>query len=172
MEQIQESTNLSTSQGIVPIQEKLEQSQQVPPRNPLPDSPSPQPPIQNRYERGWEKLKEIDGEAGEQVIESLKDIAPDLGRYIIEFPFGDIYSRPGLDLKSREIATVAALTALGNAQPQLKVHIHGALNVSCTREEVVEVIMQMAVYAGFPAALNGIAAAKAVFSERDKQGLS
>ena len=124
-------------------------------------------PDQPRYANGWEKLKEIDGDAGEKVIESLKDIAPDLGRYIIEFAFGDIYSRPGLDLKSREIATVAALTALGNAQPQLKVHIHGALNVGCTREEVVETILQMAVYAGFPAALNGIATAKEVFQERD-----
>jgi 4-carboxymuconolactone decarboxylase len=122
---------------------------------------------QSRYTQGWEKLKEIDGDAGEKVIESLKDIAPDLGRYIIEFAFGDIYARPGLDLKSREIATVAALTALGNAQPQLKVHIHGALNVGCTREEVVEVILQMAVYAGFPAALNGVTAAKEVFQERD-----
>ena len=127
---------------------------------------------QDRYAQGWEKLKEIDGEQGEKVIESLKDIAPDLGRYVIEFPFGDIYSRPGLDLKSREIATVAALTALGNAQPQLKVHIHGALNVGCTREEVIEVIIQMAVYAGFPAALNGISAAKAVFKERDSQSNS
>ncbi|HEY9636426.1 MAG TPA: carboxymuconolactone decarboxylase family protein [Coleofasciculaceae cyanobacterium] len=127
---------------------------------------------QNRYERGLLKLKEIDGEAGEQVIESLKDIAPDLARYVIEFPFGDIYSRPGLDLKAREIATVAALTALGNAQPQLKVHIHGALNVGCTREEVVEVIIQMAVYAGFPAALNGISAAKDVFKQRDEQEIS
>jgi 4-carboxymuconolactone decarboxylase len=122
---------------------------------------------QDRYQRGWEKLKEVDGEAGERVIDSLKDIAPDFARYLIEFPFGDIYSRPGLDLKSREIAVVAALTALGNATPQLKVHIHGALNVGCTREEVVEVIMQMAVYAGFPAALNGLFAAKEVFQERD-----
>jgi len=122
---------------------------------------------QSRYTQGWEKLKEIDGDAGEKVIESLKDIAPDLGRYIIEFAFGDIYARPGLDLKSRKIATVAALTALGNAQPQLKVHIHGALNVGCTREEVVEVILQMAVYAGFPAALNGVMAAKEVFQECD-----
>lgn len=127
---------------------------------------------EDRYERGWEKLREVDGEAGERVIESLKDIAPDLGRYTIEFPFGDIYSRPGLDLKSREIATIAALTALGNAQPQLKVHIHGALNVDCTREEVIEVIIQMAVYAGFPAALNGMFAAKEVFKERDEKGLN
>lgn len=122
---------------------------------------------QDRYRRGWEKLKEVDGEAGERVIESLKDIAPDFARFLIEFPFGDIYSRPGLDLKSREIAVVAALTALGNALPQLKVHIHGALNVGCTRQEVVEVIMQMAVYAGFPSALNGLFAAKEVFKERD-----
>jgi 4-carboxymuconolactone decarboxylase len=122
---------------------------------------------QDRYQRGWDKLKEVDGEAGERVIDSLKDIAPDFARYLIEFPFGDIYSRSGLDLKSREIAVVAALTALGNATPQLKVHIHGALNVGCTREEVVEVIMQMAVYAGFPAALNGLFVAKEVFKERD-----
>lgn len=127
---------------------------------------------QDRYQQGWEKLKEVDGEAGERVVDSLKDIAPDFARLLIEFPFGDIYSRPGLDLKSREIAVVAALTALGNAVPQLKVHIHGALNVGCTRQEVVEVIMQMAVYAGFPSALNGLFAAKEVFKERDDSGKS
>jgi 4-carboxymuconolactone decarboxylase len=80
----------------------------------------------DRYDRGFEKLKEIDGQAGERVIESLKDISPDFARYIIEFPFGDIYSRTGLDLKSREIATVAALVTMGNASSQLKVHINGA----------------------------------------------
>ncbi len=128
--------------------------------------------MEDRYQRGWKKLKDIDGEAGEKVLESLQDIAPDLGRYIIEFPFGDVYSRPGLDVKSREIATVSALTALGNAAPQLKVHINAALNVGCTREEIVEIIIQMAVYAGFPAALNGMAAAKDVFKERDEKGLS
>ena len=69
----------------------------------------------SRYERGWQALSEIDGQAGEAVIASLADIAPDFARYLIEFPFGDIYSRPGLDLRSREIATIAALTALGNA---------------------------------------------------------
>ncbi|MGB7631273.1 MAG: carboxymuconolactone decarboxylase family protein [Candidatus Deferrimicrobium sp.] len=126
---------------------------------------------ERRYEKGLEMLKEIDGEAGERVIESLKDIAPDLGKYTIEFPFGDIYQRPGLDLKSREIATVAALTALGYAIPQLKVHINGALNVGCTRQEIVEIIIQMSVYAGFPAALNGMFAAKDVFAERDIKGL-
>lgn len=119
--------------------------------------------MNDRFERGWAKLKEIDGKQGERVIESLKDISPDFAKLLIEFPFGDVYSRPGLDLKSREIAVVAALTAMGNAAPQLKVHIHGALNVGCTREEIIEIIIQMAVYAGFPAALNGLFAAKEVF---------
>ena len=123
----------------------------------------------DRYGRGFEKLKEIDGQAGERVIESLKDISPDFARYIIEFPFGDVYSRTGLELKSREIATVAALVTMGNALSQLKVHINGALNVGCSRTEIIEVIMQMAVYAGFPAALNGLFAAKEVFDERESR---
>ena len=122
--------------------------------------------IGERYERGWNLLKTIDGEAGERVIASLRDVAPDLARYIVEFGFGDVYARGVLSLKKREIATVAALTALGNAQPQLRVHLHGALNVGCSREEVVEVLIQMALYAGFPAALNGIAALKEVLVER------
>lgn len=121
---------------------------------------------ESRYQRGLAKLKEIDGEAGERVVESLAGIAPDFARYLVEFPFGDIYSRPGLDLKSREIAVVAALTALGNAAPQLKVHVHGALNAGASRTEIVETIMQMAVYAGFPAALNGLAVAREVFEQR------
>ena len=119
-----------------------------------------------RYVRGLDKLKEIDGEAGVRVIASLGDIAPDFAKYIVEFPFGDIYSRPGLDLRTRELAVVAALTASGNATPQLKVHIHGALNVGCSQQQIVEVVMQMSIYAGFPAALNGLFAAKEVFQER------
>ncbi|GGY72071.1 4-carboxymuconolactone decarboxylase [Cellvibrio zantedeschiae] len=117
---------------------------------------------QSRYETGLQKLNQIDGLAGTKVIESLQDICPDLAKFTIEFPFGDIYSRPGLDLKSREIATVAALTALGNCAPQLKVHLQAALNVGCTEDELKEVILQMAVYAGFPAALNGMLAFKEV----------
>jgi 4-carboxymuconolactone decarboxylase len=120
---------------------------------------------ESRLARGKRVLSEIDGEAGEKVIDSLADIAPDFARYLLEFPFGDIYSRPGLDIRAREIATIAALTALGNATPQLKVHIAAGLNVGISREEIVETIMQMAVYAGFPAALNGLFAAKEVFRD-------
>ncbi len=82
-----------------------------------------------RYIIGQEMLQRVDGKGGEAVVDSLRDIAPDFARYLIEFPFGDIYARPGLDLRSREIATIAALTALGNAEPQLKVRTAAGLNV-------------------------------------------
>ena len=121
---------------------------------------------ESRLERGKRALAEIDGQAGHNVIAALSDIAPDFATYLFEFPFGDIYSRPGLDLRAREIATIAALTAMGTATPQLKVHIEAGLNVGLTRDEITEIIMQMAVYAGFPAALNGLFAARDVFAVR------
>ena len=127
---------------------------------------------EDRFERASEMLKEVDSQAAEMLAETLGDIAPDLARYTIEFPFGDIYLRPGLDLKSREIAAVAALTALGNAAPQLKFHINGALNVGCTREEIIEVIIQVCIYAGFPASLNGMSVAKKVFKERTNKNVT
>ncbi|EKO3393025.1 carboxymuconolactone decarboxylase family protein [Vibrio fluvialis] len=120
----------------------------------------------SRFTAGLAKLNEIDGDAGQKVMESLQGICPDLARFTVEYPFGDIYSREGLALKSREIATVAALTALGNCTPQLKVHLNAALNVGCTEDELKEVILQMSVYAGFPAALNGMFAFKEVLAER------
>lgn len=121
-----------------------------------------------RYDAGLAMLRQVDGRGGDEVLESVRAISPDFARYLVEFPFGDIYSRPGLDLKSRELAVVAALTAMGNAAPQLRVHIAAALHVGCTREELLEVIMQMAVYAGFPAALNGLFAAKEIFDGQDR----
>lgn len=124
-----------------------------------------------RYRQGWEKLKEIDGEAGEKVISSLEDISPELGKFIIEYAFGDVYTREGLDLKSKEIAVVAALTAMGTAQPQLKVHINGALNTGSSINEVKEVILQMSVYSGFPSCINGINALKEVLKEREVNGI-
>ncbi|MDG4602303.1 MAG: carboxymuconolactone decarboxylase family protein [Defluviicoccus sp.] len=119
---------------------------------------------ESRFDKGTRALAEIDGQAGQNVIDALADIAPDFARLLIEFPFGDIYTRPGLGLREREIATIAALTALGHCAPQLKVHIHAGLNVGLSRAEITEIIMQMAVYSGFPTALNGLFAAKEVFA--------
>lgn len=124
---------------------------------------------ESRFERGMKKMLEIDGAAGKDVENSLKDISPDLVKYMIEYSFGDIYSRNGLDLKSKEIAVVAALTALGNVEPQLKVHINGALNVGCTINEIKEIILQMSAYSGFPTCINAMNALKSVLSERKKQ---
>jgi len=105
-----------------------------------------------RYDLGRNKLAEVDGSAGEQVVDSLGD----LGRYIVEFAFGDIYSRPGLSLRDRELITVAMLAAMGAREPQLDVHLRGALNVGVTIEELREVMIHVAPYAGFPTAINGM----------------
>ena len=123
-----------------------------------------------RFRRGLEVVRRIDAEGAGRLEEALKDIAPDLYRYIIGFAFGDVISRPGLDLKTREIVTVSALSAMGNAQPQLRVHLNAALNAGCSRAELVELIMQIAVYAGIPASLNALYLAKEVFAERDATG--
>jgi len=120
----------------------------------------------DRRTRGLRALAEITGAAGVTVIDGLRDIAPDFADWIVDFSYGDVMSRPGLDRRTRQLATIAALTALGNARPQLKVHVEGALNVGCRPQEVIEVILQMAVYAGFPAAVNALAAAREVFEVR------
>jgi len=122
------------------------------------DAPPPE-----RRARGLRALGEITGATGESVVDGLRDLAPDLADWIIDFSYGDVMSRPGLDRRSRQLATIAALTATGHA-PQLAVHIRGALNVGCTRQEIVEVILQMTVYAGFPAAINALDVAREVFS--------
>lgn len=121
-----------------------------------------------RYQKGIEYLQKNNEKNFKRLKKNLEHISPDLTRYVVEFAYGDIYTRPGLDIKSREIATVAALTTLGNAPRQLQSHIEAALNAGCTREEIVEIIIQMAVYAGFPAAINGMNNAKEVFERLDK----
>lgn len=105
-----------------------------------------------RFERGSQKLSEIDGSVGEEIVAPLGD----LGRYIVEFAFGDIYSRGGLSLREREIATVALLTSMGGREPQLRVHLNAALNVGLSYEEIEEVILQTVPYAGFPTAINAL----------------
>ena len=119
-----------------------------------------------RYQKGLKHLEEYNSGNYGKLKEKLADIAPDLARFVAEFAYGDVYSRPGLDVKSREIATVAALTALGYAL-ELKSHIEGALSSGCNRRLLV--IIQMAVYAGFTAAINGIACAKEVFNRMDEK---
>jgi 4-carboxymuconolactone decarboxylase len=179
-------------------------------------------PDKDRYERGLAILREVAAAGDPEVLRDLAGVAPDLGRYLVEFAYGDVYARPGLSLRRRELAAVAALAALGNATPQLRFHAQGARNAGAmepeinearsgqttgalaaldreivavarltalgtparhelvvairdlraaggSRTEVVETILLMAVFAGFPAALNGMAAAAEVFAERGLQ---
>ena len=123
-------------------------------------------PEESRYERGLATMREMFGSGIDSALKSLAASSPDLERYLVEFPFGDIYSRPGLDLKTREMLTVAALTVLGYPQDELKEHIRGALNIGCTPDEILEIVLQMAVYAGFPAALEAVNTAASVFGEK------
>ncbi len=122
-----------------------------------------------RYAQGLKMLEKVDGQAGLDVLESFAAFAPDLARYVVEFPFGDIYSRPGLSLRDRELATVSALAAMGTAAPQLRVHFHAALNVGISPEELMEICIHMAVYAGFPAALNAAGVLRDVLREQEQK---
>lgn len=119
-----------------------------------------------RFELGSEKLKEIDGIGGENVIQSLQDIAPDVGKYIIEFAFGDVYTRPELSMQEREMITITSLLTSGGCEPQLEVHINGSLNVGLSPEKIIETFIQCIPYTGFPKVLNAIYTAKKIFAER------
>lgn len=121
-----------------------------------------------QYDRGLETMRAIFGPGIESALKGLSANNPALARLLVEFPFAEVYTRPGLDLKTREMLTVAALTVLGYAQAELKDHIRGSLNVGCTRDEILEIILQMAVYAGFPAALEAVKTAAAVFGENQE----
>ncbi len=121
----------------------------------------------SRYQKGMNVLGAINGTSGKKILNQLKEISPDMARFVVEFPYGDIYSRPGLNLKTRELITIASLVTLGFASHELKAHIRNALNAGCTEDEIKETIIQMSVYAGFPAALNGLLMAHEVLKNKD-----
>ena len=118
---------------------------------------------ETRYERGLKKMSEVYGVAVADFVAPLRD----LGRYMVEFPYGDIYSRPGLAVRDREIATFAMLTAMGGREPQLRTHIAAALSVGLTVDELEEIIIQTIIFAGFPTAINALNLLHAVLSERN-----
>ena len=119
-----------------------------------------------KFELGQEMLARIDGADGESVIRSLESVAPDVGRLIIEFAFGEIYPRGGLSVQERELVTVTSLLTAGGCEPQLEVHVNGALNVGVPQEKIVEAFIQCIPYTGFPRVLNALFVTKKVFAER------
>jgi 4-carboxymuconolactone decarboxylase len=120
----------------------------------------------DRYEHGRSVLDAIDGAAGAKVIDSLKDISPELAHQVVAWGFGEIYSRAELAPRDRQLVTLGMLTALGGCEPQLDVHINAALNVGLSPQEITEAFLHAAVYCGFPRALNATFTAKKVFAER------
>ena len=121
-----------------------------------------------KFELGQEMLARIDGAGGESVIRSLESVAPDVGRLIVEFAFGEIYPRGGLSVQERELVTVTSLLTAGGCEPQLEVHVNGALNVGVPQEKIVEAFIQCIPYTGFPRVLNALFVAKKVFAERGR----
>ena len=121
-----------------------------------------------RRARGAQKIAEILGQTPEQVERSLGDLAPQLATYVVETIYGQIYQNEALDSRTRQIVTVAALASIGTAAPQLRTHIGGALRCGVTREELVEIMMQLVPYVGVAAAINGVAACREVFAAADK----
>lgn len=121
---------------------------------------------QQRFEQGKAVLDAIDGKAGANVIDALADISPELGHQVVAWAFGEIYSRPELAPRDRQLVTLGMLTTLGGCEPQLDVHINAALNVGLTPQQIIEAFLHSAVYCGFPRALNATFTAKRVFAER------
>ncbi|OPG05700.1 4-carboxymuconolactone decarboxylase [Streptomyces sp. GKU 895] len=121
---------------------------------------------EERFAQGLEVLRSVDGEIGQRVIDSLADISPEMGHQIVAWGFGEIYSRPELQPRDRQLVTLGMLTALGGCEPQLEVHINAALNVGLTPQQIVEALLHSAGYCGFPRALNATFVAKKVFDER------
>jgi 4-carboxymuconolactone decarboxylase len=114
--------------------------------------------MSDRYRRGLDVAEQLAADKLEHFVKSgVAEVAPDFARMVIEFAFGDIYSRDALDLRSRELIAIAVLAASGNAGPQLRVHVESAASAGITKPQIVEVLMQIALYAGFPAALNALA---------------
>jgi len=118
-------------------------------------------------EAAFERFSLVTGEDGEETLAALDGVAPDLGRYIIEFGYGEVYARPGLELRERQIASLAALVTQGAAEPQLRTHIGGALRIGLSQAEVIEVIVQCLPFVGFPRVLNAVGTAREVF-EREQ----
>jgi 4-carboxymuconolactone decarboxylase len=121
-------------------------------------------------ERGERLLRQVDGDkVADNLLRAYEDVAPDFTRYLVEFAFGEIYARPG-DLRHRELIAIASLATMGGCDPQLETHVHGAFNVGLTEAEIVEAVMTLIPYIGFPRALNGMAVVKRVVEKRRRSG--
>ena len=118
----------------------------------------------SKYENGLKRIQEILGVNSLELLENFKKTSPDFANYIVEFCYGELYARKGMTDKSRELAAVANLIGQGNTGLPLKAHINGMLNVGWTKEEIIELIIFLTGYSGFPATAEAIKLAQEVFN--------
>jgi 4-carboxymuconolactone decarboxylase len=124
--------------------------------------------MSERYRRGIDIAEQLAADKIEHFVKSgVAEVAPDFARMVIEFAFGDLYARDALDLRSRELIAIAVLAASGDAGPQLRVHVESAASVGISKTEIVEILMQIALYAGFPTALNALAECHDLLTDKD-----
>lgn len=129
----------------------------------------------DRYQQGLEKMMEFqpasdsDVSSHVKLVDDLKDLAPELPQYIVEFAFGDIYTRSALTKKEQVLVTISSLVALG-AEPQIELHINSGLNVGVTKDEIVGAIVHLIPYTGFPRVLNALYIVKRVLAQREADG--
>jgi 4-carboxymuconolactone decarboxylase len=117
-------------------------------------------------ERGERLLRKVDGDkVADNLLRAYEGVAPDFTRYLVEFAFGEIYARPG-DLRHRELIAIASLATMGSCDPQLETHVHGAFNAGLSEGEIVEAVMTLIPYIGFPKSLNAMAVVKRVVEKR------
>ncbi|MEV0401725.1 carboxymuconolactone decarboxylase family protein [Actinoallomurus sp. NPDC050550] len=121
---------------------------------------------EERYEHGMKVLEQVDGEAGQRIVNSLADTSPELGHQVVAWAFGDMYARPELPPRDRQLVTLGVLAALGGCEIELEVHINAALNVGLAPTEIAEALLHSAVYCGIPRSINATLVAKKVFAER------
>lgn len=119
-----------------------------------------------RYEHGLEVLAGIDTGEVREAVAAVGDVSPELEHQIIAWAYGEIYARPALGPRDCQLVTLGMLAALGGCEPQLELHVGAALNVGLSPEEVVEALLQSAVYCGMPRAMNAAGVARKVFTER------
>lgn len=119
-----------------------------------------------RYDRGWAALTEVNGGPTARVIDELREVAPDLARFVVEFAYGDVYDRPVLTRHQRQLVTIGMLATMGGCEPQLEVHVHVALNVGVSPDEIVETLLHAVPFCGFPRVINAMQVVRRVFERR------
>ncbi|MDX1435631.1 MAG: 4-carboxymuconolactone decarboxylase [Anaerolineales bacterium] len=118
----------------------------------------------SKFETGMQVRRQVLGEAHvERSWANTTDFDRDFQRFVTETAWGAVWSRPGLDLKTRHMVTIAVLAALGR-EHELKLHMGASLNTGITPDEMREVLLHVAAYAGIPAAYSAVAIAKEIYS--------